>query len=230
MLALLVGMHPLARLLLGKGKGEGTKPQKGPTIRTVVIALAATSVAAPIARLLPTDRVPLGVGGYLIAFTATAGILMLAYQHWRGPAAPTSAPARWFAAPLLIGYAAATIAVPTQWGLTHAVPMGSRWWLLALVWAGFAVLAYAGERVAAGNSVGVLLVSAVAVIALTAAAVLGLTYGFVLLVVPLLVILLTFQAVWSAVLNRFAAPPWLIALAGSLLVAWPIATALPVIG
>ena len=45
------------------------------------------------------------------------------------------------AAPVLIGYAAVTIAVPVQLGLTHAVPVGARWWLLALVWLGFAVLA-----------------------------------------------------------------------------------------
>ena len=43
-------------------------------------------------------------------------------------------------------------------------------------------------------------------------------------------VLLLWQAMWSAVLHRFAAPTWLIASVGSLLVAWPIATALPVIG
>jgi hypothetical protein len=46
--------------------------------------------------------------------------------------------------------------------------------------------------------------------------------------VPLLAILLLCQALWSAVLHRFSAPSWLVALVGSLLVAWPIATALPV--
>jgi hypothetical protein len=66
--------------------------------------------------------------------------------------------------------------------------------------------------------------------ALTFAAVLGLTSGFLLLVVPLLVVLLQWQAIWSAVLNRFAAPSWLISVVGSVLVAWPIAVALPVTG
>ena len=66
-------------------------------------------------------------------------------------------------------------------------------------------------------------------IALTGAAVVGLTSTFVLLVVPLLAVLLLWQAIWSAVLHRFAAPKWLIALVGSLVVAWPIATALPMI-
>jgi dienelactone hydrolase len=234
MLALLAGMYPLARLLFGAGGGRNAPGR--PTVRALVVAVVATAVAAPIARLLPTNHLPLAVGGYVIGFTATAGALMLAYHRLRGETRSNDAgtsvvrrrPA--VAAPLLIGYAAATIAVPMQLGLTHAVPVGARWWLLALVWGGFAVLAYAGERIAGGNSVGVLAVSAVAVIGLTGAAVVGITYGFVLLVVPLLAVLLVFQAVWSAVLNRFAAPPWLIALVGSLLVAWPIATALPVIG
>jgi hypothetical protein len=52
----------------------------------------------------------------------------------------------------------------------------------------------------------------------------------VLLVVPLLAVLLVWQAVWAALLHRFSAPPWLIALVGSLVVAWPIATTLPVTG
>lgn len=226
MLALLAGIYPLARSL----HRESARLAQKPSIRTVVLALAAAVVAAPIARLLPTNHLPLGVGGYVIGFTAATGVLMLAYQRWRGGPAGRSPSMPLVAAPVLIGYAAVTIAVPMQWGLTHAIPVGSRWWLLALVWAGFAVLAYAAERVAAGSSVGVLLVSAVVVIVLTAAAVLGLTFGFVLLVVPLLAVLLTFQAGWSAVLNRFGAPTWLIALCGSLLVAWPIAVSLPVIG
>ena len=45
----------------------------------------------------------------------------------------------------------------------------------------------------------------------------------------LLAVLLLWQAIWSAVLHRFSAPPGLIAPVGSLLVAWPIAVALPII-
>ncbi|MGX6607967.1 hypothetical protein ACWKSP_38460 [Micromonosporaceae bacterium Da 78-11] len=189
----------------------------------------ATAVAVPAARLLPTHDLPLAVGNYVVGLTATTGLVILLYLRWR----PT-APARWrpaLATPLLLGYAAVTIAVPLHLGLTHATPVGARrWWLLAVVWAGFALLAYAGERISAGNSFGVLAVSAVVVSALTGAAVVGITYGFVLLVVPLLAVLLLVQAGWSAVLNRHGAPSWLIALVGSLVVAWPIATALPVIG
>jgi dienelactone hydrolase len=236
-LALLAGLYPVARLLLGAA--QASRPRfLGPQIGvTLAVAIPAAVIAALVAPLLPTNRLPLAVGGYVVGFTGLAGAAILGYHRWRGavfPApAPVTPPGRLrlaVATPVLIGYAATTIAVPMHLGLTHALPVGVRWWLLAAVWAGFAVLAYAAERVTAGNAFGVLAVSAAAVIALTGAAVAGLTSGFVLLVVPLLAVLLVWQAGWSAVLHRFATPPWLISLVGSLMVAWPIATALPVTG
>lgn len=51
-----------------------------------------------------------------------------------------------------------------------------------------------------------------------------------LLIVPLLAVLLLWQAFWSALLHRLSAPAWLISLVGSLIVAWPLATALPLTG
>jgi hypothetical protein len=95
------------------------------------------------------------------------------------------------------------------------------------MWGGFALLAYAGDRLAAGNVLGLLTVSAVAVAVLTGAAVAGLTFGFVLLIVPLLAVLLLWQAVWAAMLSGFAAPRRLVAAVSSLIVAWPLSTALP---
>ncbi len=228
--SLLAGLYPLARLLFGSPRGRWPRsvpPHFGPI---VAVAAAATAVAALIAPLLPTDDLPLAIGGYVVGFTALAGALILCYRRSAAPGAPAGRLRQVVATPVLIGYAATTVAVPTHLGLTHAIPVGARWWLLALAWAGFAVLAYAAERVSGDNSLGVVAVSAVAVLALTGAAVAGLTDGFVLLVVPLLAVLLLWQAVWSAVLHRFAAPRWLITLVGSLVVAWPIATALPVVG
>lgn len=77
-----------------------------------------------------------------------------------------------------------TIIVPTQSGVTYAMPTGAKWWLLAVMWAAFALLAYATERLTSGHSLGVLAAPAVTVTALTGAAATGLTYGIVLLVVP----------------------------------------------
>jgi len=190
-----------------------------------------------VAPIVPTTHLPLAVGGYVVGFMSIAGVAMLAYHRWRtGTFSATTPLTRHgrlrlaVAAPVLICYAAATITIPLQFGLTNAVPVGARWWLLAVVWAGSAVLAYAAECVAGGNSFGVLTVSAVSVLAMTCAAIVGVAPGFLLLVVPLLAVLMLWQAIWSAVLHRFSAPTWLISLVGSLLVAWPIATALPVIG
>jgi dienelactone hydrolase len=236
LLSLLVGLYPLARVLLGGNPPSWPRFAMPPIGRTVAVAVAAV-VAMLVAPIAPTTRLPLALGGFLVGFTTAAGILMLAFHRWRRgtftASAPTAQPGRLrlaVATPTLIGYAAVTIAVPLHLGLTNAIPVGARWWLLAVVWAAFAVLAYAAECVAGGNSLGVLAVSAVAVIGLTGAAIIGLTSSFLLLIVPLLAVLLLWQAIWSAVLHRFSAPAWLISLVGSLVVAWPIATALPVVG
>jgi hypothetical protein len=177
-----------------------------------------------LARILPTARLPIAIGGFVVGYTAVIGALLTAYGI-RRPAARGG----WRGLPL-IGYAVAAIALPMSLGLTHAVPVGPRWWLLPLIWAAFALPASGAERLTGGNALGVLLVSAVVLAGLAGAAIVGLTDGFVLLVVPPLALLFVWQALWSAVLNRFAAPPWLTALTGSIVVAWPIAIALPLLG
>jgi dienelactone hydrolase len=205
MLAFLLALYPVAWLLLG---GPPRWPPVARRIvawpacgRIVVVAAGAALVATLVAPIAPTTRLPVALGGYLVGFTTTVGLAILAYHRWRGgisasapdpapssAAAPPARPGRLrvaMAAPVLIAYAAATIAVPVHLGLTNAVPVSGRWWPLAVVWAGFAVLAYAGECVAGGNSVGVLTVSAVVVIAMTCVAVAGFAPGFLLLVVPL---------------------------------------------
>ncbi|SHN74122.1 alpha/beta hydrolase [Cryptosporangium aurantiacum] len=237
LLALLIGVYPLSRLLLGGVSGSwppAVVPRFG---RVLGVAAGAAAVAALVAPILPTTRLPLAVGGYVVGFTLVAGGVMLVWTRVRGAGSAASGGAAGrsgrvrvgVAVLVLVAYAAVAVAVPLHVGVTHAVPTGPRWWLLALVWAGFALLAYGSERLTGGNSVGLLAVSAVVTVALTGAALVGLAPGFVLLVVPLLAVLLAWQAVWSAVLHRFAVPYWAIALVGSLLVAWPVATALPVV-
>jgi dienelactone hydrolase len=187
--------------------------------RLAAVAFGAATAAALMAPLLPTARLPLASGGFVVGFTLLMGLVMLVLH--RAPDRRVTGSRRHLAtAPLLLAYAAAAIFVPLHLGLTHAVPVGPRWWLLLCVWAGFAVLAFA-----AGPDI--LAVSAVALLGMTAAALTGLTSGFLLLVVPLLAALLLWQAAWASLLRRTATPPWLIALTGSLVVAWPIATTLP---
>jgi dienelactone hydrolase len=231
-LAFLLGFWPLARLLLpggDRGRPRFDLPVLG---RAAVAAIAAGAVAVFAARVLPTSRLPIAIGGFLVGYTVVAGALLtagarlIAYGKWQP--APDARSGGWRGVPL-IGYAVAAIALPIGLGLTHAVPVGPRWWLLPVIWAGFAVLAYGTERVTGGNSLGGLLVSAVIVAGLAGAAMAGLTHGFILLAVPPLALLFTWQALWSAVLNRYAAPPWLTAVTGSVIVAWPIAIALPLL-
>jgi dienelactone hydrolase len=227
LVAFFIGLYPLARLLFGPSSGGWPRL---PLLRVAAGSVVAALVAVVVAPFLPTMKLPLAIGGFVVGLVLVTGLLMLLLT--RGAASPGEArrPVRGLlAGPILIGYAAAAIAVPLQLGLTNAVPVGARWWLLPVVWAGFALFAYGAERLAAGNSVGVLLASAVVTVALTCAAIAGLTSTFVVLVVPLLAVLQIWQAAWSGLLHRFSAPSWLIALVGSLVVAWPLATALPLV-
>jgi hypothetical protein len=193
----------------------------------VGVAIGAAAIAVLLAPRLPTNRLPIAIGGFIVGYTAVIGALLAAFGVRRKRARPDGH--GWRLVPL-IPYAVAAIALPADLGLTHAVPVGPRWWLVLVLWAGFAVLAYGTERATGGNTLGVLAVSAVVVVALTGAAVTGLTHGFVLLAVPPLVLLFVWQALWSAALNRLGAPPWLIAVVGSVVVAWPLGIALPLIG
>jgi len=130
---------------------------------------------------------------------------------------------------LFTAYAVAAVAVPLHLGLAHTAPAGPRWWLLAVVAAANVALLWTAELVSAGRGWRHAAVLAATVVALLAATVIGLAPGFLLLVLSLLAVLLAWQAAWAAVLRRQGAPPWAAAVAGGLLVAWPIATSLPLV-
>ena len=241
MLAFVLGFVPLIRAVLGPAR-----PRPWPTVPAIGLAMAVSGgvavVAALVAAVVPTTRLPIAIGGYLVGFTALTGVGLVVGHRLSGhgpsghrreapsvgsPAEVRSARRLGVAAPLLVAYAGAAIAVPLHLGVAQAVPVGPRWWLLLLIWAGFAVLAFGAELLTARSGVGLLAVSAVATIVLTAAAVAGLTSGFVLLVVPLLAALMAWQALWSGMLYAHDAPAWLVAPVGALVVAWPVAVTLP---
>jgi hypothetical protein len=246
--AFLLGLYPLAGVLRHGRRwisGPGGRPAADPdrparwwrapalaldrrTAGAIGVAVGAAAIAVVVAPRLPTERLPIAIGGFLAGYTVVIGAVLTAYGIRRGRT-PSAQPNGWRSV-ALVPYAGAAIAVPTNLGLTHAVPVGARWWLLPVLWAGFALLAYGTERATGGHPLGGLVIAAVVIVALTGAAVAGLTHGFVLLAVPPLVLLFGWQAVWSAQLNRLGAPAWLIAAVGSLVVAWPLGVALPLVG
>jgi dienelactone hydrolase len=185
---------------------------------------------------LPTVRLPLAVGGYAAGFFALAGVaLIVAYLLDRrsGPGrlpVPPTGRRQAAAAIVLVAYAAAAVAVPLTLGLTHAVPVGARWWLLPVVIGCLAGYLLGAELLAAGTRWRQPLILALTAMALLAATLLGRAPGFVLLVLPLLVALFAWHAGWSALLRRRSAPQWLPALVGAVVIGWPVTTTLPLTG
>ncbi|SDS43241.1 dienelactone hydrolase family protein [Actinoplanes derwentensis] len=232
-LAFLIGFHPLTALLSGRAasprsRAAGPRPGAPGMPRlgmTVLVSGVAAVAGVVVARFLPTTDLPIAIAGYVIGYATVTGALLLLYGV-RRPESPAVSSLRLLP---VVPYAIVAIAVPVHLGLTHAVPVGDRWWLLLIMWAAFALISYAAERIAAGSTVLLLAISAVFVVVLAAAAVAGLVSSFVVLALFPLVGLFLWQALWSAILHRFAAPAWLIALTGAVVLSWPLAVTLPLV-
>ncbi|SCL20948.1 Dienelactone hydrolase [Micromonospora rhizosphaerae] len=246
-----LGFVPLVALLFRRPSGGGGTAGSGPRGSRVVPAWSSLSLAvlaagpgAVVAGALPTARLPLAVGGYVTGFLLVTGLLLAAAHRWRtrraatGPAAAVECPPdepvaqcppvrTVVAVAVLSGYALVAVAVPIHLGLTSALPVGARWWLLPLVALGCLVFLLGAELAARGRAWVHAAVGATAVLALTASAMVGLAPGFVVLVVPLFALLLGWQAAWAVTLRRAGAPRWLPALVGAVLLAWPLTTTLP---
>jgi dienelactone hydrolase len=229
--AFVLAFVPLALLVLPR-RDDDPPPGRRVRIGAGAVGLCVGLVAAvSLANIAPTTLLPIAVGGHATGFFALAGLGLIggwaigrSREQARWPRARTIA-----AAVVLMTYAAAAIVVPAQLGLTHMIPVGDRWWLLPIVAAGTFLLLLGTELVAtdAGWRRPVILAATVA--ALLAATLAGLAPGFGLLVLPLLAILLGWQAGWAWWLRRLEAPAWLAAAVGAVVVAWPIAATLPLI-
>ncbi|GAB7051578.1 alpha/beta hydrolase [Catenuloplanes indicus] len=188
------------------------------------LAVAAASVLGVLGGGIGAVAAPAPVTGYLIGFfAAVGGGLALAaglLTGWRRPPVP-----RWTAAvPALAGGAA--VVVPVQLGLTLMVPHGDRWWLVAALALATAAL-LAGARALAGPGWDLAVLAGTAV-PLAAAAVTGLAPGFLMLIAPLLAVLFALCALLAAVARRGGAAWWPSIAAGAVMIAWPVAVALPV--
>ncbi|MBF5029454.1 MULTISPECIES: alpha/beta fold hydrolase [unclassified Micromonospora] len=224
---LALGFVPLAALLPRRARAGTGGPRTG---RWLAATVPAAGVGAVLAALLPTARSPLAVGGYVAVFLLLTSVLLAAAARFAQPRRPpaTGGGVRSaVVAVVLLGYAVLAVALPLHLGLTSTVPVGARWWLLPLVT--FCCLAFllGAERLADGHGVRYAATGGIAVLVLAVAAVIGLAPGFVLLVVPLFAALVAWQAAWAVVLRRRAAPWWLAPSVGAVVLAWPIATTLP---
>jgi dienelactone hydrolase len=239
LLAFLLGFVPLTVALLPRRAGAAGAAAPPGRVRTRYAyggLVAALTLGVLLAGVAPTNLLPLAVGGYAAGFFAITGAgLVAAYALDRRPALNPAPGTGWRqagwrqagAAAVLTAYAVTAAAVPMHLGLTHAVPVGARWWLLPIV-VGCVALLLVGSELLAGDTRWrqplILAATAAAVLIATLA---GLAPRFVLLVLPLLVILFAWHAGWSAVLRRRSAPVWLPALVGATVVGWPIAMSLP---
>ena len=243
LLGLLVGFYPVAALLFRGPRAAGglNWDVLGPGVGTTLFGALVVGAVAP------DSFLGLAVGGYSTAVFAGFAAGGLAWLWRRGlppvrRAILSSAPldgvpmraelsiARAVVAGVgLTAYAAATVAVPSHLGFTDNAPIPQRWWLLAVAAVGAAGVFLAAELLGGRTARGHALVLAVATLALTALTMTGLGPGFTLLVLPLLVALFVIQGAFAAILRRFGAPAWVAAAVGAALLAWPVASTMPLV-
>ncbi|GAB7038441.1 MULTISPECIES: alpha/beta hydrolase [Catenuloplanes] len=212
------------------GHHGGTRTPPGPirpgTLRRPVTwaAVGAASVLGLLGGGVGTVAAPSPVTGYLIGyFAAVGGGLAVAagvLTGWRRPPVPG-----WTAAVSMLAGGVAVV-VPVQLGLTLMVPHGQRWLLVAALASATAAL-LAGARALAGPGWDLAVLAGTAV-PLAAAAVAGFAPGFLTLVAPLIAVLFALYALLAAVARRGGAAWWSPIAAGAVMIAWPVAIALPV--
>ncbi|MBF9127707.1 hypothetical protein I0C86_01655, partial [Plantactinospora sp. S1510] len=207
-------------------------------------AVLVTPVPALVGGWLSARMLPAPVTGYLVGYFALAGAILATAAvviRRRTGARPAegvrhgasgtvglgSAP--WTAAvstvALAVG-AGAAIVVPIHLGLTSVLPHGSRWWLIGLLALATGVL-LGGVNAIARPPWSVAVLVAVC-LPLPAAATVGLAPGFLALVTPLIAALLALYLLVAGVAWLTGMPWWRTIPAGAVLVAWPVATALPI--
>jgi hypothetical protein len=129
-----------------------------------------------------------------------------------------------WAAPISAVAGGVAVVVPVQMGLTLMVPYGDRWWLIAVLASATAVLLHGARALAGpGWDAGVLVLVC---LPLPVAALVGLAPGFLMLIGPLVAVLFVLY-VGLAALGRNTGW-WHPVAAGAVMIAWPVAAALPV--
>ncbi len=225
LLALVAGgllLVPLAQVLLGAATDEADAGIRG---RTVLLAVVVASIAASVAAWLVmplSDRIPLAVGGYVASWFLVAGAVALGFWLWRGRTSAgwvTRAAHRPVAGPVItirsaagavaaMGLASAVVVVPGSMSWAPFAVVGARAWLLPVIALALAAYFAADEllvrRASLSRRLGLALANrliAVAVILLSIP-LLG-APGFLVLLLPLMVVFLVVLAAYAAIVSRF---------------------------
>jgi hypothetical protein len=210
-----VGMVPIARLLLGRAYADSDAVPFPRWWLVLCGALAAGVIACLVARIAePVEQaVPLSVGGYAMVWFAVAGLALLGLLWgWRRRTATGGidlgiGPRSAAGAVAVAAYAVLVIALPSMKTWSAFALVGERWvWTLALVPA-FVLYFWADESAVGGRPFwarGLLAlgnrVIAVALL-LVATAVLG-APGFLILVLPVMLLAFILLGVLAAIVAR----------------------------
>ncbi|MDR7275041.1 alpha/beta hydrolase [Catenuloplanes atrovinosus] len=201
--------------------GRGRTPAAGALARPRTwLAVGLGGALGIVGGGLGSGLLPSPVAGYLAGYVAVAGGVLTAAAGWRRPRPP-----RWTAVLSAVAGGAAVV-VPVQLGLTLMVPHGDRWWLLGALAPATAAL-LAGARSLAGPGWDVAVLAALG-LPPAVAAVLGLAPGFLLLIAPLVAVLFGVYGLLAAAARWSGADWWHPVAAGAVMIAWPVAVALPV--
>jgi hypothetical protein len=197
--------------------------------------LAGAIAVAPIAGLAGgwtlARFLPAAVTGFLIGYFAFAGAVLgaaaaLARRRRPRPAAVSAPQWKEVLSTVVLALAAcAAVIVPVHLSLTSAVPHGAHRWLVALL--ALATAALLGGAYALARSPWAVAVLVAVCVPVPVAALVGLAPGFLLVITPLIAALFAVHLVTAGVAWLRGAPAWWAVPAGAVVVAWPVATALP---
>lgn len=191
--------------------------------------LAGAAMVAPLAGLtggwLLARSLPSALCAYLIGYFAFTGATLGAVALMAtvdGRAAERRRGLSWLALAVAV---TAAVVVPVHLGLTSTLPHGPRWWLIALLALAIALLLR--SALALADPPWTVAVLGAVCLPLPVAAVAGLAPGFLALVTPLIGALFAIYLLVAGVARLAGTPWWQTVPAGALVVAWPVATTLP---
>jgi len=200
---------PIGRLLLGRMEPPSGQSAGIPGARVLAVSAGAAVLASLIARLTAPvqDLLPVAVGGYVAVWFLAAGALALGWWaiRWRA-AAPATTSLRAIVVGLLIALAVTAVVViagRASWAPFELV--GSRPWVLAVLLIAFAGYFAADALLVRGRGpwarLGVIAGSrAIAIVVILASVALLQAPGFLILLLPLMVILLLVLGWYAAIL------------------------------